>query len=189
MAVEEIPETQIHRFTLDDYHAMAELGIGGSLGVELLDGLVVDKPVKSRKHENAIAWLSQRLTLAVDLVRFEVRTGAPLTLECSEPEPDVMVIHRGVPRPYHPATATLVVEVAVSSLPRDLNLKSRLYARAHVDEYWVVELDQPRVFVHTKPIAGLYTGSTEIGPSGVLRPRALQLPPLPVAELLAAANA
>jgi hypothetical protein len=59
-------------------------------------------------------------------------------LEDSEPEPDLAVIALNAPRPYHPATATLIVEVAVSSLRRDLGTKAELYARASVPQYWVL---------------------------------------------------
>ncbi len=77
----------------------------------------------------------------VDHDLFEVRVGSPLTLEGSEPEPDLAVIALEAPRPYHPSTATLIIEVASSSLRRDLDTKTELYARAGVPEYWVLALD------------------------------------------------
>ena len=48
--------------------------------VELIDGLLVDMSRKTRTHENPIAWLNQLLVLSLDLTRFQVRVGAPLTI-------------------------------------------------------------------------------------------------------------
>jgi Uma2 family endonuclease len=74
-----------------------------------------------------------------------------MTLETSEPEPDLIVFQRDAPRAYHPSTAALVIEVSVSSLRRDLGQKPLLYSRAGVAEYWVVDLDGRRIVVHGVP--------------------------------------
>lgn len=41
----------------------------------------------------------------------------------------------------HPNYAVLVVEVAGSSLHKDRGLKSALYARSVIPEYWIVNVD------------------------------------------------
>jgi Uma2 family endonuclease len=45
----------------------------------------------------------------------------------------------------------LVIEVADSSLVRDQIDKARLYARAGISSYWVVNLLDRRVEAHTRP--------------------------------------
>jgi Uma2 family endonuclease len=40
----------------------------------------------------------------------------------------------------------VVIEVADSSLPFDLDRKYRLYADAGVPNYWVVDVQEPRAF-------------------------------------------
>jgi Uma2 family endonuclease len=181
----------IHRFTLDQYHAIAESRIGEELRVELIDGLVLDKVTRSPEHENVIAWLNEWLSQRIDWGFVQLRIQSAVTIEAalSEPEPDVMVIPRDASRPYHFATAALVIEVAMSSKDRDLKVKPRLYALAGVPDYWVVLLERRRVIVHRQPVDQRYESIVEVGPGGALEAVGVELPPLPVAELLAAANA
>jgi Uma2 family endonuclease len=122
---------------------------------------------------------------------FEVRVASPLTLKDSEPEPDLAVIALGAPRPYHPATASLIIEVAVSSLRRDLGAKTDLYARAGVPEYWVLDLDHRRLVVQrdARPEAGEYALRIERDGSARVTAAAVALPELAIADLLAAADA
>jgi len=156
--------------------------------MELIDGVLVDMSPKSAAHENAIAWLLRVLMRSVDLDRFEVRVSAALTTGTSEPEPDIMVIEPDAPRPYHPGTAVLIIEVAVSSQARDLRHKPPIYASAGVPDYWVVDLDGGRVVVHGSPRDGAYERTEIVGAGGELVASRLELPPISVAELLASAG-
>lgn len=179
----------VHRFSLEEYHQMVESGgFDEDTRVELIEGMIVDMSPKSKEHENVIAWLAEWLTLAVDRRRFQVRTSAALTLERSEPEPDLSVIRRDAPRAYHPSTAALVIEIAVSSQRRDLHQKPSLYARAGIEEYWVIDLDARRAVVHGNPAGDRYESVTEVGAQGNIVAQALALPSLALGELLAAAE-
>jgi Uma2 family endonuclease len=181
--------TPLHRISLEEYHRFIEAGVfDEDAHIELIDGLLVDMSPKTAAHENAIAWLNRLLMLSVDLDRFEVRAHAALTTGTSEPEPDVMVIERDAPRPYHPGTAALVIEVAVSSQIRDLGHKPRIYAGAEVPDYWVVDLDAGRVVVHGSPRDGAYELTEIVGAGGELLASRLELSPISVAELLASAG-
>ena len=122
------------------------------------------------------------------------RLHAPLALdEDSEPEPDVAVV-AGAPRDYvraHPSTAALVVEVADSSVRLDRRLKSGLYARAGLQEYWIVNLVGGVLEVHREPqpaadaLSGWGYRSVEIlrSPATVI-PLAAPGAQIPVADLL-----
>ncbi|RKQ87365.1 putative restriction endonuclease [Solirubrobacter pauli] len=70
-------------------------------------------------------------------------------------------LERDGDRPYHAATAALVVEVAVSSQTRDLKIKPRLYAAAGAPVYWVIDLDGGRAVQHSEPSGDTY-GRVEI---------------------------
>jgi len=182
--------SEVHRFSLDEYHQLIDSGgFDEDMRVELIDGLIVEMSPKSPKHENVLAWLAERFWTAIDLARYEVRVAAALTLERSEPEPDLIVIERDAPRPYHPATAALVVEVSASSLRRDLVRKHELYARAGILEYWVVDIDGRRIVVHRGPDEGAYERVTELRSGELLRSEALTGIELPLDELFAAAGA
>jgi Uma2 family endonuclease len=184
-----LPAAQAHRFSLEEYHQLIESGgFDEDSRVELIEGVIADMSPKTAEHENAITWLTRWLISAVDPGRFEVGVQRALTLSGSEPEPDLAVIPSDAPRPYHPATATLVIEVAMSSQDRDLRQKSALYARAGITEYWVVDLDAGVVVVHRNPTDTGYRAITEIPADGSIDAQALALPRLEVAELLGAAR-
>ena len=188
VAVEFPPE--LHRFTHDEYWRMVESGgLDEDAHVELLDGLIVDMSPKSPGHEDAIMWLARVLITSTDAQRFGVRVGSPLSMAMSAPEPDLAVVEEGTPKPYHPGSAALVIEVAVSSLRRDLRVKPRLYAQAGVARYWVVDLDGGRAVVHADPVGDAYTLVETLGAGGVLRAPELGLPGISVADVLAAAAA
>jgi Uma2 family endonuclease len=62
------------------------------------------------------------------------------------------------------------------------------YAGAGVPDYWVVDLDAGRVVVHGTPRDGAYEHTEIVGTGGELVASRLELPPISVAELLAAAG-
>lgn len=184
-----VPLDEVHRYTLDAYHQLVELGaFDDDAHVELLEGLLLRMSPKTPRHERAIRWLTRWLVANVDDATHEVGVGCPLTLADSEPEPDLSVVRRGTPSPYHAATAALVIEVAISSLARDLGIKTELYANAGVLEYWVVDLDGRRVVVHRGPRDGAYEAREELTAGDVLSAASLATAPLHVAELLRAAD-
>ena len=181
---------QVHRFSIDEYHRLVDAGaFAEDARAELLDGLLVDMSPKSPAHERVVRWLTRRLVPAVDDERYAVGVSSPLTLGASEPEPDLAVIPRDAPAPYHPATAALVIEVAASSLPYDLGSKAAVYASADIPELWVVDLDGRRVIVHRRPADGGYTERFDVRAGGALHAVAVEISPVPVAELLDAARA
>jgi Uma2 family endonuclease len=190
MAVDVVPPAaEAHRFSLEEYHQLIESGgFDEDSRVELIEGVIADMSPKTAEHENAIRWLTRWLISAVDPERFEVGVQTALTLAGSEPEPDLAVIPIDAPRPYHPATAALVIEVAMSSQDRDLRQKPAVYARAGIAEYWVVDLDAGVVVTHRTPTATGYEAITEIPADGSIEAQALELPRLEVAELLGAAR-
>jgi Uma2 family endonuclease len=184
-----LPAAQAHRFSLEEYHQLVESGgFDEDSRVELIEGVIVDMSPKTAEHEDAITWLARWLISAVDPGRFEVGVQRALTLNDSEPEPDLAVIGVDAPRPYHPATAVLVIEVAMSSQDRDLRQKPVLYAKAGITEYWVVDLDAGVVVVHRDPTETGYEAIDRIPADGAVEAQALELPRLEVAELLRAAR-
>jgi Uma2 family endonuclease len=56
----------------------------------------------------------------------------------------------------HPRTALLAVEVSASSRETDRVVKARLYARAGVPTYWIVDVPSRAVEVHSDPGADGY---------------------------------
>jgi Uma2 family endonuclease len=109
---------------------------------------------KNPPHWIAIELLRNVLN-ALNLGGYFVHTQNPVTTSDSEPEPDVALI-RGEPRDYlngnpDPLQAPLIVEVADSSLSQDRNWKKRIYARAGIPCYWIVNLVNRQIEVFTDP--------------------------------------
>ena len=122
--------------------------------VELLEGLLVAKMTKNPPHIVATDLLQAALPRIVPAGWF-VSMQNPVTMEDSEPEPDARVV-RGQPRDYvgrraGPGDAALVVEVADTSLPSDRGIKKRIYARAGIACYWIVNLSDGRLEVYDDP--------------------------------------
>ncbi len=67
--------------------------------------------------------------------------------------PDVTVVS-GTPRDYkdaHPTTASLIVEVADTTLMYDRSQKASLYAKAGIEDYWIVNLVHQQLEIYRNP--------------------------------------
>ncbi|WP_224248569.1 Uma2 family endonuclease [Hyalangium gracile] len=176
-----------HRFTVDAYHRMLESGIlDEDDHVELLEGVIVEMSPQGAAHANIITRLTRLLVLSLS-ESFEVRPQLPLTLDAqSEPEPDLAVVPAAArSRGEHPHHALLVVEVASASLARDREVKARLYARASIPEYWLVDVERECIEVYRDPdeAQGRYR-SREVRSGGdVLECRALSGVSLPLSRI------
>jgi Uma2 family endonuclease len=180
--------SEFHRLTGDEYHQMIESGgFDEETRVELIGGILCDMSPKTPQHELIVEHLNRVLAAALDLDRFRLRVSGPLSIGDSEPEPDLAVVRRGTPEPYHPASAELVIEVATSSRRRDLAVKPRLYARAGVTEYWVIDPENSVVVVHRDLGADGYGSRVELGPGDALEGGVVGIGKLEVADVLAAA--
>jgi Uma2 family endonuclease len=145
----------IWRLSLEQYHKMIRAGIlTENDPVEFLEGWLIHKMPKNSPHSISTKLARQSLERALP-AGWYVETQEPITLQDSEPEPDVVVI-RGSIRDYidrHPSAqeVAFVVEVASSTLERDRRMKRRIYARAGIPVYWLVNLVENCVEVYTAP--------------------------------------
>jgi Uma2 family endonuclease len=141
---------------VEEYYRMAEAGVfAEGERVELLEGEVHTMTPQNARHMRVIDRLTARLVPAVGEDLY-VRVQGPITLtDESEPEPDLAVLRKAdveAAEVRHPSFALLVIEVSESSLSKDRGLKARLYARAGIPEYWVVNLRNQVVEVYTQPL-------------------------------------
>ncbi len=177
------------RFTPREYHQLIRVGVlDEDEHVELLEGVIAEMTPHGKSHAWVVSVLGERL-MEARRVDCRVRIQLPLSLADSEPEPDSAVVLREEERAakVHPRTALLVVEVAGNSLEMDRKTKSRVYAKARIPEYWVVDVVRRAVEVYTGPDArkGAYRESRVVEAGGVLTSSALPGLSLPVAELFA----
>jgi Uma2 family endonuclease len=68
---------------------------------------------------------------------------------------------------------SLIIEISVSSLSYDKGRKAALYARLGVREFWVVDANERRTFVHTSPSGDSWSSIVQCGPDDVLTSPAL----------------
>ncbi|HXB65561.1 MAG TPA: Uma2 family endonuclease [Solirubrobacteraceae bacterium] len=177
---------ELHRLSIEEYHRLVKCGgLDEGARFELIDGLLLDMSPKSPERENAIQWLMEWIAVRLDQVRYQLRICGALTIGTSEPEPDLMIFERPAPRHEHPSRALLVIEVALSSKERGLELKPDLYAGA-VEEYWVVDLQARHAVVHRDGANGVYLQVDVIAPPEELSSQALDIGQLPTGELFAA---
>jgi len=149
------------RFTIYEYHQMADAGILGEREpVELLDGDIVRMSPIGLRHMAIVDRLNMLLARRLGR-RVIVRVQGPIVLDDhSEPQPDVTLL---APRSNfydhahpRPPDVLLVIEVMQTSRSYDRTLKLPLYARKHVSEVWLVDLKADVVDVHRRPTASGY---------------------------------
>lgn len=146
---------RLKRFSVAEYHRFVALGgVTEADRIELLEGYLVTKMSRNPPHDGTLQTLEDVL-LGLLPVGWTRRGQKAAELADSVPEPDVAVV-RGDPRVYytrHPTRADigLVIEVADTSLADDRVDKARIYARAGIVLYWIVNIPDRQVEVYTDP--------------------------------------
>jgi Uma2 family endonuclease len=141
------------RFSLSEYHRLIELGIlTEDDNLELLDGYLVHKMSRNPPHDAAIQKATKRW-LRLLPPGWDLRVQSAISLTGSEPEPDFAIV-RGDESLYmnrHPTAADvgLVIEVSDSTLQGDRVDKGAIYARAGIECYWIVNLNDRQIEVYT----------------------------------------
>jgi Uma2 family endonuclease len=143
------------KVSVDEYHQMIKSGVfDDGDPIELLEGYLVKKMSHNTPHANTVHKLSKRL-IRLTPSGWEARSQLPITLSDSEPEPDG-VLARGDETTFathHPTAGEIatVIEVADSSRYADRREKGRIYARAGIPVYWIVNVVDRLVEVYTDP--------------------------------------
>lgn len=161
-----------YRFSVRQYEQMIDAGIlGPDDKIELLDGYLVLKMPTNPPHDGTSDLVEHTLRSYVP-AGWLVRGQKTLKLPTSNPEPDAAVV-RGGPRSYQsrhpePADTALVIEVANTSLTRDLHDKALVYAEAGVPAYWVVDVVNRVVECFARPAATGYADRKSVRPPDTL---------------------
>lgn len=175
--------------TRDDFHRMGEAGIlSEDDRVELLNGELIEMSPIGPRHAAAVRRLDRLFNrrlgrLAIVSVQNPVALGAH-----SEPQPDLTILRpRGDNyRTEHPAPRDvfLLVEVMDSSRDFDRGEKLQSYARAGIQEVWLLDLAGDLVEIHRQPAGTRYRSAAQS-----MRGQRVQIAALPgkwfrVAEIL-----
>lgn len=149
------------RFTVEEYHRMAQAGIFSEDDrVELIEGEFIDMTPIGSRHAACVKRLAHKFVSsltqqAIVSVQDPVRLGPH-----SEPQPDLALLR---PRPDFyaqahpgPGDVLLVIEVAETSADFDRTVKIPLYARAGITTAWLVDLSSECVEIYTEPTSDGY---------------------------------
>jgi hypothetical protein len=148
------------RFTIDEYEKMVATGIlAEDDRVELIEGEIVEMSPIGDPHAAAVATLLHLLMSRVAGRAWLWVQGPVRVPPRSKPQPDLALLRL---RSYRregatTADALLFIEVADTSLQVDRTVKLRLYARAGIPEYWVVDVNAETVEVHWSPAGERYS--------------------------------
>lgn len=157
--------TLAHRFTVEDYFRMAETGIlPPDARVELIEGEIIDMLPIGPFHSGALNQLVRDFS-ALASGRWLVSFQAPIHLgDSSLPEPDLMLLRPAADnyKSFHPKPEDvyLVIEVSDSSLVFDRETKLPLYAKAGIEEAWILNVPQKQLEIYQQPNALGYESKT-----------------------------
>jgi Uma2 family endonuclease len=149
------------RFSVEEYHRLAQLGIlKEDDKVELIQGEIVEMSPIGPKHASTVTRIVRLLTeIFKDAYLISPQNPIQLGTE-SEPEPDVVILKERVDfyATGHPKAEDVIfiIEVADSTLQYDTAVKLPLYAQAGIAEYWIVDLQQHQLIIHTLPNQATY---------------------------------
>ena len=183
----------LRRWKRSEYDRLVDLGVFEGEPLELLGGQLVVAEPKGAYHSSAVSTAEYALRAALP-PGWIVRTQSPVSLDDeSEPEPDLVVVP-GRPADYrhaHPERPALALEVADSSLYFDRQHKGSLYARAGIQDYWIVNLVDRVLEIYRDPgpdpsalYGWRYRSATTLAPPAVAAPLAFASSRIAVADLL-----
>ena len=187
------PVVRVRRWTRREYERLVDLGVFRTdERLELLDGALIVREPQNAPHAMALRAVEEALRLAFGR-GWDVRTQLPLALDdASEPEPDAAVVP-GSYRDYqrqHPSRPALVVEISDATLASDRR-KRGLYARAGVEEFWILNLRDRVLEVYRRPTTArgsrfgwTYDDTRILSPGESVAPLAAPVAIVHVADLL-----
>ena len=175
-----------------EFEQLCRLGLFRDRRVMLIRGVIYEEATMDPPHAIALERLCDALR-AVFTKGWRHRVQMPLHVdERNDPLPDYAVLP-GVPHSGsgHPTTASLVVEVADTSLRMDVTEKAERYATAGVADYWVLDLNARQLIVFRDPVtlpAGLgataYRTRITLAAADIISPLAAPTATITVGDLL-----
>ncbi len=149
------PPYPIERLTVEEYQRILASGsLNTDRQVEFLEGVIVRKARSSLRHDVAVEKLLEILCPLLPR-GWSALPNCAITTRDSQPEPDVVIVsdklqnsESACPRA---ADTALTIEVADNSLPYDRRSKARIYARAAIPYYWVLNLLDSQIEVLSSP--------------------------------------
>jgi Uma2 family endonuclease len=176
-------------WTVQEYDRMSQMGILDSdERTELIAGQIVIMTAKGTPHVLTLQLIASSLQVQLNNAAL-IRTQDPIRLDdFSDPEPDLAIVKGNMfdyaDRHPCPEDVYLVVEVADSTLKKDCEVKDKLYARANIPDYWVIDLPNRQVHIFRIPTPTGYASHTILSESQTVSPLAFPSIVLPISSIL-----
>ncbi|WP_154858579.1 Uma2 family endonuclease [Cyclobacterium xiamenense] len=146
---------------VEEYHQMGEMGIlKPDDRLELIHGEIYEMSPIGSKHASIVNKLASLLN---ELFKNKAVVGVqnPVQIDDrNEPEPDISLLNYRTDyyASAHPAPADVlaIIEVSDASIRFDREVKLPLYASHGILEYWMIDLGNNWIDVHTNPKKGTY---------------------------------
>ncbi|MBI2864383.1 MAG: Uma2 family endonuclease [Chloroflexi bacterium] len=177
------------QFTVDDYHRMAQAGIlGEDDRVELIEGEVVKMTPIGRRHASCVIRTNETFVKAFnDVAAISVQNPVVLD-QYTEPQPDFALLRRQpdfyASRLPTPADVYLLVEISDKTVEADRRVKVPLYAKSHVTEVWLVDVEQETITVYRDPSPDGYRTARVARRGEHIAPLAFSDRPIAVSDVL-----
>jgi Uma2 family endonuclease len=140
------------RWTVKDYFRLSRMGFFNGRRVELLEGDIVEMPAQGHAHNLAVTRISRLFLQAFGTSHWVAIQGTWKLSTVSAPDPDFHVYEAPEGTPENQLRVPiLVVEVSDTTYRKDSGAKLRMYARAGVEDYWIVNLALLRLEVYRRP--------------------------------------
>ena len=153
-----------YKWSLEEWHELVNSGLLAGKPVEFLEGEIIEVSPEGVEHsytnDSVVKYLRSILSGLAD-----VRESHPITLDNSEPEPDIAVVRlpETIYRQHHPYPQDIywLIEISSRTLKKDLEQKIITYARNGIPEYWVIDLVSKKLIVHTQVQENKYSQVNE----------------------------
>ena len=156
---------QTAKLSVNEYQKIVETGIFGDRRIELIKGKLIEVSPETPNHANCNNKVYKYfLTLFNSLA--DVRSAHPISLVTSQPQPDLVLAK--LPDTLYdtkhpnPEDIYLLIEISYSTLSYDLNEKKQVYARANIQEYWIIDLENHRLIIFRYPQGEDYQNQLEL---------------------------
>jgi Uma2 family endonuclease len=154
-----------YKWSIKEWHQLVDSGMLEGKKVELLEGEIATMSPEKPIHSSRIVKIADYLRGILRGVA-QVREAHPVTLDNSEPEPDIAIVR--IDENYYenchpyPEDIYWLIEISNKTLKIDLEVKSKLYARNGISEYWVIDLKKKKLVLHDQLVNNSYSRIIEI---------------------------
>ena len=150
-----------HRWTVAEYHRMAEVGLlNEDSRVELIDGEIIEMAPIGSQHGGKVNRFIHLFSKAFGNKAIIAAQNPVVLGGYGEPQPDIAILRwredyyeQGHP---HAEDVLLIVEVSDSTLRYDRDIKIPLYAKNGIPEVWLLDIQNRQLEIHREPINGIY---------------------------------